>query len=58
MPWIHLSDLARWQSIAATTYDIKAIPANILLDGEGKIVDIDLHGELLDIRLKEIFKDK
>ena len=58
MPWIHLSDLAGWQSIGATTYGIKAIPANILLDGEGKIVDIDLRGELLDIRLKEIFGDK
>ena len=58
MPWVHLSDLAGWQSIAATTYGIKSIPANILLDGEGKIIDIDLRGDLLDMRLKEIFKEK
>lgn len=58
MPWVHLSDLAGWQSVAATTYGIKSIPANILLDGEGKIVDIDLRDELLDMRLAEIFKDK
>lgn len=58
MPWVHLSDLAGWQSIAATTYGIKGIPANILLDGEGKIVDIDLRGELLDMKLAEIFKEK
>ena len=58
MPWIHLSDLAGWQSIAATTYEIKGIPSNILLDGDGKIVDIDLRGEQLDMRLAEIFDDK
>ena len=58
MPWIHLSDLAGWESIAATTYGIKSIPANILLDDEGKIVDIDLRGDVLDMRLEEIFKDK
>lgn len=56
MPWIHLSDLAGWKSIGASTYDIKSIPSNILLDGEGKIVDIDLRGELLDLRLEELFK--
>ena len=55
MPWIHLSDLAGWQSIGASTYGIHAIPSNILLDGEGKIVDIDLRGHLLDARLSEIF---
>ena len=58
MPWIHLSDLKGWESSSATTYGIKSIPANILLDGEGKIVDIDLHDELLDMRLSEIFDDK
>ena len=58
MPWIHLSDLAGWKSIAATTYGIKGIPSNILLDGEGKIVDCDLHGIMLELRLDEIFGDK
>ena len=58
MPWIHLSDLAGWKSIAATTYKIKGIPSNILLDGDGKIVDIDLRGEQLDLRLAEIFNEK
>ena len=58
MPWIHLSDLAGWHSIAATTYEIKGIPSNILLDGDGKIVDVDLRGEQLDMRLAEIFNEK
>ena len=56
MPWIHLSDLAGWKSLGAQTYEIRSIPANVLLDGEGRIVDIDLRGNLLSERLAEIFK--
>ena len=56
MPWVHLSDIAGWKSIAASTYGINAIPANILFDGEGKVVDIDLRGERLEAKLAEIFK--
>lgn len=55
MPWIHLSDLAGWKSIASSTYDIKAIPSNILFDGDGKVVDVDLRGEQLAAKLAEIF---
>ena len=56
MPWVHLSDLAGWKSIAASTYGINAIPANILFDGEGKVVDSNLRGEQLEAKLAEIFK--
>lgn len=55
MPWIHLSDLKGWQSLGSQIYGIRSIPANILLDGEGKIVDIDLRGEILGAKLSEIF---
>ena len=56
MPWIHLSDLAGWKSIGSSIYEINSIPANILFDGEGKVVDIDLRGEQLEAKLAEIFK--
>ena len=55
MPWVHLSDLAGWNSLGAKTYDIKGIPANILLDGEGNIIDIDLRDYMLEEKLAEIF---
>ncbi len=55
MPWVHLSDLAGWESLGAKTYDIKGIPANILLDGEGNIIDIDLRDYMLEEKLAEIF---
>ena len=56
MSWIHLSDLKGWKSIGAEIYGIRSIPANILLDGEGKIIDIDLRGGMLGQKLAEIFK--
>lgn len=56
MPWVHLSDLAGWRSEGAKVYEIQSIPANILLDGEGKIIDVDLRGPQLGARLAEIFK--
>ena len=55
MPWVHLSDLAGWNSLGATTYDIKGIPANILLDGDGNIIDIDLRDYMLEEKLAKIF---
>lgn len=55
MPWIHLSDLKGWKTIASSTYGINSIPASILLDPQGKIVAIDLRGEKLGNKLKEIY---
>jgi thiol-disulfide isomerase/thioredoxin len=55
MPWIHLSDLAGWKSIGSSIYEINSIPSNILFDGEGKVVDIDLRGEQLESKLALIF---
>ena len=55
MPWTHLSDLAGWKSIGSSIYEINSIPSNILFDGEGKVVDIDLRGEQLESKLAQIF---
>ena len=54
MPWVHLSDLAGWNSLGAKTYNIRGIPANILLDKEGKIIAVDLRGDELGETLAEI----
>lgn len=55
LTWPHISDLKGWKSLASDLYGIKAIPANILLDGTGKIVAIDLRGDALQNKLKEIY---
>ena len=56
MPWIHLSDLKYWQTVAHDVYGVNSIPDNLLIDPEGTIVARGLRGPALDARLSEIFK--
>lgn len=56
MPWAHLSDLAGWASPVAMMYNLKAIPANFLLDPEGRIIAKNLRGQELEEKLAEVFK--
>lgn len=55
MPWVHLSDLKGWESVAAQVYEIRGIPASLLIDPTGKVVARDLRGPALGEKLKEIF---
>ena len=55
LPWIHLSDLKGWQSEAAALYGISSIPATILVDPQGKIVEFGLRGEQLEVKLAELY---
>ena len=56
MPWIHLSDLKRRESVAAGVYAVSGLPDNILIDPEGTIIARGLFGEDLEKRLSEIFE--
>lgn len=53
--WPNISDLKGWRSAAAAAYGISSIPANVLLDGSGKIVAVDLRGNALGAKLKEVY---
>lgn len=52
--WTQVSDLNFWNNEVARLYHISAIPANFLLDPEGKIIARDLRGADLDKKLSEI----
>ena len=56
MPWIHLSDLKYWQSVAVGLYSVTGIPDNLLIDPDGTIVARGLRGRALEAALAEIFK--
>ena len=58
LTWTHVSDLKFWQSEAAKTYNINAIPFSLLLDPNGVIIDKNLRGAALDKKLAEIFDKK
>ncbi len=58
MPWVHLSDLKGRESLVTKVYKINAIPDNLLINPQGKIVARDLMGEELYTKLAEIFDGK
>jgi thiol-disulfide isomerase/thioredoxin len=45
--WNQVSDLKGWQNSTSDQYGIKAIPANLLLDKDGKIIGKNLFGQKL-----------
>lgn len=55
LPWLHVSDLQYFNSEAARTYQISAIPATYLIGPDGKILAKGLRGASLEAKLKEIF---
>jgi len=52
--FINVGDVKGWKSSAAITYNIKSIPSSILLDGEGKIIAINLSTKELNKKLKRM----
>lgn len=52
----HVSDLKFWQSPVVKLYNFNAIPTNVLIDKEGKILAKNLRGAELEKKLAEIFK--
>lgn len=58
LTWTQVSDLKFWDNEVAVLYGIKAIPSNLLVDPQGKIIAKDLRGEELDKKLAETLRDK
>ena len=54
--WIHVSDLKYWGSPVARQYGIESIPANYLLDKDGKIIGSNLRGADLEAELDKLFR--
>ncbi len=52
--WSHVSELKWWQSDVVEQYAIQGIPANFLLDPEGRIIAKNLRGEALHELLAEL----
>jgi len=54
LTWTHVSDLKFWNNQVAGLYSVSSIPANFLIDPNGKIVARDLRGDDLDAKLAEV----
>ena len=54
--WTQISDLKFWNSAAAQKYNVQAIPFNVLIDPQGKIIATELRGNELHDKLAEVLK--
>jgi peroxiredoxin len=57
LTWPQVSDLKYWNNDVARLYDVKAVPANFLIDPTGKIIAKNLRGDDLLTKLKELFEN-
>lgn len=56
LTWQHVSDLKGWSNAAVSKYGFDAIPYNVLLDPQGKIIATELREGDLGRKLAEVLK--
>lgn len=54
LDWTQVSDLKYWDNEVAKVYGVRSIPANFLIDPNGKIIAKGLRGEKLTAKLAEL----
>lgn len=54
MPWPQLSTLEGFNSEAAKNYAVGAIPFLVVIDGEGRIAQVNMHGQKLEDKIREL----
>ena len=54
--WKQISDLKFWNNEAAALYGVEAIPYNVLIDPQGKVIATSLRGPDLSNKLNEVLK--
>lgn len=58
LAWVHVSDMQGWNNEVSKAWGIKSIPANFLIDPNGKIVAKNLRGQALQDKLAELLDRK
>jgi thiol-disulfide isomerase/thioredoxin len=58
LAWTQVSDLQFWNNEVAKLYGIQAIPQNLLLDPEGRIIAKNVRGEELDQKVGDAIAGK
>ena len=56
LTWTQVSDLKYWQSDIVNLYAIRWVPTGMLLDPEGKIINISLNEDELVKNLASVFE--
>lgn len=58
MKWIQVSDLKAWGMLPVKLCNVSAIPYTVLIDPDGKVIALELRGEELINKVKEVLKKK
>lgn len=58
LDWYQISHLQFWNDPIIGDYNVRSIPAAFLLDEKGVIIDKDVRGEALQVKLASLFKDE
>jgi len=58
LPWTNVSDLKYWQSPAVADYKLQSVPLNYLIDKNGIILAKNIHGRVLEDKIKELLEAK
>ncbi|MEO6328618.1 MAG: TlpA disulfide reductase family protein [Ginsengibacter sp.] len=56
LTWNQVSDLKGWKNATSDLYGIKAIPSNLLLDKDGRIIAKNIFGKKLADKLAEVIR--
>ena len=54
MKWIQVSDLKSWGTPPVKLCNVTAVPYTVLIDPQGKVIALDLRGEELIKKVKEV----
>lgn len=54
IPWPQYYDGEHWNNAYGRRFDIKALPASLLLDGEGRVVSTQARGEALEPLVRKL----
>lgn len=58
MKWIQVSDLKSWATAPVKLCNVSAVPYTVLVDPQGKVVALELRGEELISKVKEVLNKK
>ena len=56
IPWPQFSNLKGWEDESAMAYGVNAIPATVLIDKDGVIIERNLEADELNAKLEELLK--
>lgn len=52
----HVGAVTDGENGAAEEYGVRFIPTNVLIDGTGKVIAVDLHGDMLETTLQQLLE--